>query len=322
MEPVLKSDSREAEPSAAIVREASEWLAHLESGDASREDYRKFNEWRDAAPAHALALDRLGGMREKFEEAPPVERETLRRLLARPRRAKGRAVMGVVVLIAAAWMTSTLPVVQLHFADQRTQPGETRVVALPDGSKLTLSTDSAANIDGDRRTVKLLRGEILAQVAKHDGASFTVQSDDGAAMALGTAFTVRKDAGSTTVAVAESRVRVCPASAGACVTLSPGQRARLTRQAAVRLSDEPAANIGAWADGWLAVDDRPLVEVLEELNHWRAAPMRFDRRALADLRVSGVFPLREPDKALANLNQLLPVTIDRSDPASPLIRRR
>jgi transmembrane sensor len=327
MEPLLKSDSRQEEPSAAVVDQAAEWLAHIESGDASEQDHCDLDAWRRAAPAHALALERMDGLRDRLGGAPPVEQETLRRLLSRPKkRARGGAILALAVLIGGAWMTARLPAVELHFADVRTQPGETRVVDLADGSKLTLSSDSAANIDvgSARRTVKLLRGEILAQVAKQDGAAFTAKSGDGAVVALGTAFTVRKDGGSTVVAVAESRVLACPARRveTACATLLPGQRARLTPGALERLADEPAANIGAWAEGWLAADDRPLVEVLNELNRWRAEPISFDARALSDLRVSGVFSLREPDKAVANLSQLLPISIDRSDPAAPVVRRR
>jgi transmembrane sensor len=326
MEPNLKSDRRGGEPSAAVVRQAAAWLAHQESGDASEQDHRDLDAWRQADPAHALALDRMGGMRERWDGAPLVEREILRRLLSRPKRVGPRLLVGAIVVIGLGWMTSRLPIVQLQLADQKTLAGETRIVDLGDGSHVTLSTHSAANLDvgGDRRLVRLLRGEILAQVAKRDGAAFTVKSDDGTAVALGTAFTVRKDVGSTTVAVSQSHVRVCPALAGdeACVTLEPGQRARMTPRALERLPSVPKANIGAWAEGWLVVDDRPLVEVLDDLNAWRVDPVGFDPSALADLRVSGVFPLREPQKALANLTQLLPIALDRRDPTAVVIRRR
>lgn len=326
MDPIQRLDNRDNEPSGAIVQKAAEWLAHFESGDASEQDYGEFDAWRSAHPAHALALDRLGGVRESLASTPDVERETLRRLLLRPQRTAGTPFLIVLALLSAGWAGSRLPTVQLFFADQKTTAGETRTVDLADGSTLTLSTDSAVNInvDSSGRRVTLLRGEILAQVAKHEGESFTVDTDDGTATALGTAFTVRKEAASTVIAVAESRVRVCPSREGdaACLTLTPGQRARLTPRQVVHLPDVAAIDVGAWAEGWLSVDDRPLVEVLDELNPWRAVPVAFDRRSLADLRVSGVFSLRDPDKAADNLTKLLPIVMDDSDPAAPVIRRR
>ena len=326
MEPPVISHDRDGDPSEAVVLRAAEWLAHVESGDASEQDYRELDAWRCAAPAHALALDRLGGVRESLDGAPLVEREALRRLLSRPRRGAGPTILGVIALACTGWMVSRHPTVQLHFADQKTLVGETRDIDLIDGSHLALSTDSAVNIDmgGDRQTIRLLRGEVFAQVAKHDGVSFTVTSKDGAVVALGTAFSVRKEADFTTVAVAESRVRVCPALGGdkGCVTLTPGQRGRMSVRNVERLAYAPITSIGAWTDGWLSVEDRPLVEVLDELNLWREKPIRFDRRALSGLRVSGVFPLQDPDRALANLTKLMPVSQDRSGPEGPVVSRR
>lgn len=325
MEPNVIAISRDDDPSAAIVQRAAEWLAHVESGDASEQDHQNLEAWRLAAPAHALALDRLGEVRERLGGAPLVERETLRRFLSRPRRGKGASILVVVALIGGGWMASRLPIIQLQFSDRNTLVGETRVVDLTDGSQLTLSTDSAVNIamSDDRRTISLLRGEVFALVAKRDGAAFTVNSTDGAVVALGTAFSVRKEVDFTTIAVAESRVQACPALGGekACVTLTPGQRGRMTVRKVERLSDAPVADIGAWTDGWLSVEDRPLVEVLDELNRWSQEPIEFDRRALSDLRVSGVFPLRDPDKALVNLTGLLPIWQDRGS-AGPVVRRR
>lgn len=325
MEPTPALTIRDDEPSVAVVRQAAEWLAHIESGDASEQDYKDLEAWRSADPVHAVALDRLGGVRERLDGAPQLERETLRRLLLQPKRARGASFLGILTLTGVCWAASGLPIVELQFADQKTAAGETRALSLPDGSDIILSTDSAVDVDVDAnsRTVRLLRGEILAHVAKREGALFTVESGDGTAVALGTAFTVRKEADSTMVAVATSHVRICPALGGelGCVTLAPGQRGRLTRQTAERLPDVTAGDVGAWADGWLAVDDRPLVDVLDELNLWRAQPIGFDRRALADLRVSGIFPLRDTDKAVINLSRLLPIIIDRSDPSAPIVRR-
>lgn len=323
MDPDRELHSSKNEPSASVVQEAAEWLAHLESGDASDQDRADFEVWRSADFTHAVALDRMGGVRERLASAAEVERETMRRLLLRPKRS-GAPFLIALTLLGAGWAGSRLPAVQLFLADETTLTGEARGLELADGSRLTLSTSSAVNVDADRRLVTLLRGEVLAKVVKRSGEGFTVRTRDGTATALGTAFTVRKEAASTLVAVAESHVRVCPDDSGdeMCMTLSPGQSARLTTRSVERLSDTPVADIGAWAYGWLSADNRPLVEVLDEFNRWRATPIAFDRRSLADLRVSGVFPLRDPGKAMANLTALLPLVLDNRNPAAPIIRRR
>lgn len=323
MDPIRTLRSQDNEPSASVVREAADWLAHLESGDASDRDRSDFEAWRSADSAHAVALDRLGGVRERLANTADVERETLRRLLLRPKRS-GAPFLIVLALLGAGWAGSRLPSVQILLADQTTRIGEARALDLADGSRLTLSTDSAVNIDADRRLVTLLKGEVLAKVVKRPGEDFTVRTREGTVTALGTAFTVRKEAASTLVAVAESRVRLCPDDRGdaMCTTLSPGQSARFTTHSVEQLADIAVADVGVWTDGWLSVDNRPLVEVLDELNRWRATPIRFDRRALGDLRASGVFPLHDPGKATANLTALLPLVLDNSDPAAPVLRRR
>lgn len=324
--PPIEPDRSASEPTPEAVERAAEWLAHLESGDANNADIAEFEIWRAAHPTHAVAIERLGGLGAKLYDRSEVERETLRRLFLRPRRRAGGVFLGLVALIGASWLTSRHPAIQVYFADERTAAGETRDVPLNDGSRIVLASNSATDLDqrSDRRTVRLLRGELLAQVVEGRAVPFTVETMDGTAEALGTAFTVRKDAGATVVAVIASRVRACsPANEQRhCMTLGPGERARLADGGVARLSNVAPVDAAAWTEGWLPVDNRPLVEVLDELNRWRQTPIRFDRQTLADLRVSGIFPLRDTDRAAVNLARSLPITIDRGDPASTVIRRR
>jgi len=314
-----------SEPTPDIVERAAEWLAHLESGDADGADWAGFEAWRSEHSAHELAIERLGGMGERLRGGSEVERETLRRLFLRPRRRMGGALLAVTVLGGVGWLATTRLEVQLYFADERTAVGEMRSVTLADGSRVVLSTDSAADVgQNGGRSVRLLRGELLAEVAHQGPTPFVVQTRDGTAEALGTAFTVRKDAEATLVTVVSSHVRACPAkSAGTnCLTLAPGERARLKGDEAIRLDPVSPSDAAAWSEGWLPVEDRALGDVLAELNRWRSGPIRFDAAALSTQRVSGMFPLRDTDQALANLARSQPIAIDRSDPASPIVRLR
>lgn len=309
-------------PDQSVIEAAAGWLAHLESGDVDAEDRAAFTAWLGADPAHRLAIDRMGGLPIRSA----VERETLRQLFLRPSLRTGAIIPIVLLLAAAGWFIGRQPAVQIQFADQRTARGEIHPVALTDGSRVVLATESAADIDQEagRRTVHLLRGEVLAEVAPGKPQPFIVETADGTAEALGTAFTVRKEEAGTVVAVIESHVRACPATGDReqCIVLAPGERARIAAGVVRRLASIDPGTAGAWSDGWLPVEDRPLVEVLDELNRWRAAPVRFDRNALASLRVSGILPLRDTDRALANLSRSQPITIDRSDPDAVRVEPR
>lgn len=311
-----------AEPTPDVIERAAEWMAHLESGDADDADMAAFESWRAEHPAHAVAIERMSGLGRGSEAA----RETLRRLFLRPRRRGGGAALVIALLAGGGWFLSRLPAAQVYCADERTIAGEMRDVPLIDGSRIVLASDSAADLDigSGRRTVRLLRGEMLAEVARGQAARFRVETPDGTADALGTAFTVRREEGATLVSVIASQVRACPVSAAPaqCVTLAPGERARIADGAVARLANVVPEDIGAWVEGWLPADDIPLAELLDELNRWRKIPIRFDRQSLSAMRLSGIFPLRDTDSALANLARAQPITVDRRDPASPIVRRK
>lgn len=319
--PPIPTDLSEAEPTPQIIERAAYWIAHLGSGDAKDADFAAFEDWRAEHPAHALAIERMSGLGAGSD----VERETLRRLYMGPRRFSGGALLAIALVTGGGWLLSRLPMVELYMADERTATGETRERRLADGSRIVLATDSAVDVDmmRDRRTVRLLRGELFAKVAKGQG-TFRIETADGTAEALGTAFTVRKEERGSIVAVISSQVRVCPTSRDSirCLTLSPGERARVADGGVTRLSGADPGDLAAWTEGWLPANDMALPDVLDALNRWRRNPIRFNRQALSDLRVSGIFPLREGGGALANIARSQPIEIDRSDPGRPLIRRK
>lgn len=309
-----------AEPTIAMVERAAGWRAHLESGDATPDDRRACKAWQDEHPAHALAFARLGALGDQLSARSPVEHETLRRLFPLRRRQLGRAMLGIAILIGAGMLAYPL----LHTQPAHTDIGETETLALDDGSHMTLATDTVAHVAVKRlrRHVRLDQGEILIEVAHDPTAPFLVETSDGTARALGTAFTVRKDKAATLVSVIASRVEACPASRSGCLILRPGERAKLTPTAVARLSDIAPEQASAWAHGWLQVDDQPLAEVLDDLNRWRKSPIRYDRAQVAGMRVSGIYPLSDTDRALTNIARLLPIQIERSNPASPVVKAR
>jgi transmembrane sensor len=315
------------EPTTQVVERAAEWMAHLESGDAEEQDRADFQHWCSEHPSHAIAIERMGGLSQGTE----IEREVLRRLFIRPAARRGNGALGLaiaaVLLMGGGWFLRQLPAVQVRFADERAMIGEIRPVALPDGSRMVLASNSAVDIDMGpaRRTVRLLRGALLAEVAEGQATHFRVETGDGVAEALGTSFTVRKEVRATLVTVVTSKVRVCPETDGTdrgCETLSPGERVRLEDGIITRLAAIAPADATAWVDGWLPASGISLVDLLDELNRWRDSPIRFDRTTLRDVQVSGIFPLRDSDSVLANLARAHPIIIDGANTPSPLIRRK
>nr|WP_256731296.1 FecR domain-containing protein [Sphingomonas sp. dw_22] len=208
----------------------------------------------------------------------------------------------------------------------RTAPGEQQEIALTDGSRVTLDTDGAVDVRITRthRIVHLDQGQVLVDVMRDPNKPFVVETPEGTATALGTAFIVRRDKSGTLVTVTRSHVRVCPVivdGRALCRTLGPGERARLNAAAVQMEARVDPAQASLWTEGWLEADDRPVTEVLAELNRYRARPVRFDAAKLSGLRVTGSYSLRDTDRAVEGIAHAVDLVIT-SLPGGDLSLRR
>lgn len=301
------------EPTPEHVAAAAQWLAVLHSGEADEDQRQACAAWRDADPGHALALSRLEILWGQFDGLPASRsRKTLERVLAPKRR--HRVGTALILLIAAGIAWQGLHQAPVWLADQRTAVGERRSVMLEDHSQLQLNSDSAVDIefDGQRRLIDLRRGELWVEVAKDPQRPFVVRTEQGTVTALGTRFLVRREDGQTRVTVLESAIAAQPAVPSAVAArVAAGQQAVLYADHVDGLHTFGHADPAGWTRGVLKVDDRPLLEVLDELSRYRRGVMHYDRQALAGLRVSGSFPLDNTDAALDALQANLPIRLHR-----------
>lgn len=227
------------------------------------------------------------------------------------RRLGGLMALTCAVVLPAALALRAYPPAEL-LADLRTATGEQRSTVLADGSRLTLSSASAVDVQlsADQRRVQLLKGEILVDVAADSARPFVVETAHGGIRALGTRFIVRREAGFTLLTMLESRTAARAAESAAEtaeIVVEAGQQARLTPQRVERLG---AVNAGAVEDAFklrrLVVQNRPLPEVLDELARHRPGLLRYEREAIEGIRVSAVLPLDDTDRALQLLATSFP----------------
>src|SRR5690606_5415814 len=135
--------------------------------------------------------------------------------------------------------------------------GEQRRIDLPDGSLVTLNTDSAVDIayTGSLRQIVLRAGEILVEDVRGgtpDPRPLLVRTAQGSVRADRARCTVRQFDDRSSVAAIAGRVVIEPA-AGAAQALAAGQAADFTRTAvapAHALRYPPQA----WAQGILYAD--------------------------------------------------------------------
>lgn len=311
-----------------MIEQAALWSAQLATDEATQADHDACKAWCQEHPLHQLAMDRMRAFDAQIDSADDLGRETIQSVLqgrARKGRRFGIATLGLALIVGGGWLTAQSLTVRAMFPDYETARGEQQSVKLADGSGLTLDTDAALDFDQNRsdRTVTLFRGQILARVSRDHRHPFVVRTEHGTATALGTVFTVRKDNDGTTVTVLESHVRACAAPAGEerCANLSPGDRVRLKDSGVIRLNRVDAEAAGIWAEGWLAADDQPVADVLNELNRYRDRPIRFAPADLASVRVSGSFPLTDPDRAVAAIARATGLRLSRSADGNAELRR-
>lgn len=312
-----------ARSEAEVRKEAVAWYARLCSGEATEADHEAWARWHAAHPDHRRAWGHFEALQLTLQRAPGAVAAATLQAARRDRRRVLRGIAtlaGGGVLASLSWrLASTEAGLRAWLADYRTGAGEQRVITLADGSQLTLNTRTSVDvsINAAHRRVVLLEGEILVHTARpgirsgsaaRDNRPFQVQTPQGQILALGTRFTVRSDGDRTVVSVLEDAVEVRAAQApGQVARLEAGQQATFSL-AHIEATQPAEPMFASWASGSLIVNGWRLEDVVRELARYRAGRLACDP-AVADIAVSGVFPIGDTDKALAVITRAFPVRL-------------
>jgi transmembrane sensor len=313
----------DTKPSHAAMQHAAEWFALLRSGDATEQDRADWQSWLAQSPEHRDAWNYAESTSRRFA---PVQTPESRRAAAaaltqvrQTRNGRRHLLRGIVALAGtgllgwAGWRHSPLPELALAWsADHHTGTGEIRDIALADGTRIWLNTASALNADYQPalRRVDLLGGEMLIETA-HDARPFVATTRHGRLRALGTRFTVRLDGDTTLLAVYQGAVEVRTGQ-GALRVINAGSQARFDSvQIQPTVAADPARE--AWTRGVLLAADIPLKDLVAELRRYHRGHIGVAPQ-VAELRVLGGYPLRDPERALAMLESVLPIRVQRTLP--------
>jgi transmembrane sensor len=339
--------------SAQIERRAAAWLARRDADGWSREDQAALDAWLQASTAHRVAFLRLEAAwrrtdrlkvlgagradpmppaRGQWRFAPlgqwppaasaqashersapsgpaPNRRRLLRGVLA------AAACMALAALLWPAWQRQRA----VERASYATTVGVLREVALSDGSRITLSSDSRVQVSyaSDGRDIELERGEAFFEVAKDPTRPFTVAAGGRRAIAVGTRFGVRRDAADLRVVVTEGVVRL---EAG---TLVDGRRQPVTLlpagSIALASSDGVTVQAGSvaqaedqlsWRSGFLVFHETPLAAAAAEFNRYSARRIIVADAAAGALRIGGNFRWSNAEAFVRLLQQGFPVRVE------------
>lgn len=299
----LPSSSTPGKAALHLTEQALQWLVDLHSGDPQKADWDAYLDWCDTSAAHQRAAqaaeqlwERLGSAQQR--PAPKSQRLPL---------------LGLVVVLGLGGGVAWQGVESGWLADQRTGLGERRTVQLADGSRLELAPLTRVDIalDGNRRVVRLYRGELFVQVAPDPQRPFEVAAAGGHIRALGTAFDVRRNAERVHLVVTEHAVQVRQQINGASqvAEVQQGQGLDYDGQGLSQPYPVDTAGETAWRRDRLAFTKRTLGEVLDDMKAYHRGLIWVRDDTLRRLPVSGVVGTDDLPAQLQLLQQSLPVRI-------------
>ncbi|WP_312054064.1 FecR family protein [Brevundimonas diminuta] len=304
---------------------AAYWLVRQADGLSSEEQAR-LDAWLNAAAEHKTVFWRLEYIWEKtgrlvalrgpdtlaeaVTEAPPP---------AMPRRVRPRWVAGLAAALAVIVLSSAalLWPRPAHYA---TDTGERRLVALSDGSRVELNTETRLRtaMSPDSREAWLDKGEAYFEVVHDASRPFTVHMGARSVHVLGTRFSVRRDGDKVQVLVAEGRVRLSGSKADPVsrpVVLDRGDVATGMGASVLqsRTSDQHVDDQLAWRRGLLVFDQITLADAAVEFNRYNQTQLKVLDSQTAAIRIGGSFEATNVEAFVRLLQSAYGLKIDRDD---------
>ncbi|CAM4025793.1 Iron dicitrate transport regulator FecR [Bordetella tumbae] len=303
------------------IKEAARWFARLQASQADEAARAAWSAWMARHPENRNAWSKVQAVQQQFAAVPGhVALPTLQNVDHGRRRLLSWAAAGGALLPLGFWMSDDAHRARWT-ADFRTAIGEVAPLPLTDGTVAILDTNSAADVDftADVRRIVLRAGRLYTNTHADNAARsrpFIVQTRHGTVEALGTEFMVRVTDTHSKVWVNEHAVRVSPRGApDAPMIIRAGHRAtfedRDLEAGPVEKHDALAAsNFAPWRNGSLVATNMRLPRFVERFQAYQRGYLFLDD-SLANVEVSGVFPLFKPELALAALENSYPVQVRR-----------
>ena len=186
----------------------------------------------------------------------------------------------------------------------------------PEHTILELVTD-ILHFTARQRLVILRHGELVIKVAPDPERPLRVRSAEGEISALGTRFLVAQQEQATRLVVLQHSVQARLFS-GLTLDLQEGQAAMLYPRSIVPMSGDQRYRAD-WLRARLNVLVDPLEDVVAALRPYTRGFVRVAPE-VRGLRVQGVYPLDNPERAFTALAETLPIRVDHYSPWLTIIR--
>ncbi|WP_431263182.1 FecR family protein [Roseateles chitinivorans] len=308
----------EATGARAVDAMAADWLAARDGEGWNPDRQRALDDWLAQSTTHLVAFLRLesawtradrlqalqgsqGSQGVEYESDVPVPSRTFARPAFWTRRvtrwgAGATAALGLALSIGLSEPGGVWPwrAGESHV----TAVGERAVVALTDGSSLTLNTDTRlrTEVDARERRVWLDSGEAYFDIAHDARRPFVIHAGAQRVTVIGTRFSLRRDGDRLRVRVVEGRVQV-DGQSGASAVLAAADVGEATRASLKLAHETPQAVAGglAWMQGQLQLDGMTLAQAAAEFNRYNRRTLRIENERAAQTRIDGTFDVNNVD---------------------------
>ncbi|MBV1886819.1 MAG: FecR domain-containing protein [Parvibaculaceae bacterium] len=289
---------------------ASQWRIALKENPSSAPLQKRFEQWRDADDIHAQAWEevcRITSLMKQMEPTRPRGHHQNSNVVALKALSlvKRRPIIGSAIAACLALMFG-VGLLSGAGSDYETGTKSLQVVALADGSVVTLAPNSAINVSygKDQRVVELVKGKALFDVTANKQRPFVVQTDQLDVTVLGTSFEVQNADvfAATSVAVRHGKVRVeekvRPETGSETQILRAGDWVSLRPTGEIASGTRDVSQIATWQNNILLAQGTSLEEVIAELDHYFTGVILVAGEELAHQPVTGVYQLDDPEAAL------------------------
>ncbi|OHT19108.1 FecR family protein [Edaphosphingomonas haloaromaticamans] len=304
-----------------VREQAIAWLVRLRAGPTDRERV-EFEDWYAADPRHADTYDALLDSWEDTALAAQVP-AARRDPQPAPRHPwmKVAVVAAAVLLVLAAGslvLTNNMRNGTDGPAMLASRVGEIREIALEDGSRVTLDTNSVVRVnynDGQRR-LRLERGRARFEVAHDARRPFVVVAGTSEVVAHGTVFDVDLRERQALVSLLQGSVEVRqPAAAGTparSTMLRPGQQLAFGDTRTVTAPVAIRAAETRWPSGMLSFEDVPLAEVVASANRYNRTQIVLGDPEVEERRFTGTFRAGEPAQLADMIGSMFGLSVRRN----------
>ncbi|QLF92866.1 FecR family protein [Pseudomonas sp. ABC1] len=298
-------------PGTDVLGQAIAWRVQMLSGDCPAEHLAACQAWRQAHPENERVWQQLESLSQGFSGLPQtLAHATLDGAQHDAKRRKALKLLGLLLASGSLGLgAQQLRPWEDWLADASTGTGERRRVELADGGLLYLNSGTAVAFDysPQQRRLRLYHGEILVQTAPDPShRPFQVDTAHGRVTALGTRFQLRDFGDHCLAAVYQGAVEI-GTTAPHTQRLEADQQCLFSKQH-ISTPTEAQESATSWIENKLVASSMPLGELVSELARHRPGLLRC-APDVAQLPISGVYPLGDSDRALQAITRTLPVRL-------------